>query len=205
MNEETEHIKKVTKLFLQFGIKSISMDDIAKELGLSKKKLYQIYTDKTELVEKTIISIKEIIKQIVLEYNSLELNAIEKEIFHRKKYLKTYLKIKPTFIYDLKKFYPSIYNDFMEFRKTQIIQSSHNMIIEGKKQGLYREDLNAEFISKLSVTLMCSITHPELNEISENDLMSKEFSDQFFIYHMNGICTPKGREIFNDLLKAELL
>ncbi|TLX72097.1 TetR/AcrR family transcriptional regulator [Labilibacter sediminis] len=205
MNSMHEQIEKVTNLFLQFGIKSISMDDIASELGISKKKLYQTYTDKTELVEKTITLIKLKIKEIVDEYSKLNMNAIEKEIYHRKKYLKTYLSIKPTFLFDLRKFYPSIFDDFISFKKLQTVKSCNNLIIEGKKQGLYREDLDPEFISKLSITLISSFIHPDLNEISENDLMSKAFSDQFFIYHMNGICTEKGRKIFNDLLKAELL
>lgn len=199
-----KHIEKITKLFFQFGIKSVSMDDIARELGLSKKKLYQIFTDKTEIIEKVIGAIKFKIENIEDECDTHQLNAIEKEIHHRKTYLKIYLKIKPTFVYDLRKFYPAIFNEFISFRKNQVIKSSYNLIIEGKEQGLYREDLNPDFISKLSVTLMCSILHPDLNEISERDLMSKEFSDQFFIYHMNGICTEKGRKFFNELISTEI-
>ncbi len=179
------------------------MDDIAKELSISKKKLYQIYKDKNELVEKTIQSIKKQMQIILEEYNNSPLNPIEKEIYYRRKYLKTYLTIKPTYVYDLKKFYPKIYNDMMQFKMNQISETTSKFVKEGIKQGLLRENLDEEFISKLSLTLNFALFHPEINFISDEDLTSKHFSDQFFIYHMNGICSEKGRKVFEQIFNNE--
>ncbi len=205
MKDLNEYIEKITPLFLQFGIKSVSMDDIAKKLGISKKTLYQLFKDKTDIVIKTIDNIKIQMQKIVDEFNNSKLNAIEKEVQQRKKHLKTYLKIKPTYVYDLKKFYPNIFKDFLKFKTDIIKETTYQFIKEGQDQGLFREDINPEFMTKLSVTLTFAVFHPEIDIFSESDLVSKEFSDQFFIYHMNGICSDKGRKLFNQLMKDELL
>ena len=205
MSEAEKHIEKITPLFLQYGIKSISMDDIAKELGVSKKTLYQVFSDKKEVVVKTIDYIKKHMDLIVEEFNSSNLNVIEKEIAQRKKHLKTYLKIKPTYVYDLKKFYPELFRDFVAYKTKLITETTHDFIKEGQVQGLFREDLDIEFMTKFSLTMTFAVFHPEIDIFTENDLISRRFSDQFFIYHMNGICSEKGRQLFNQLLKNELL
>ncbi|WP_430936593.1 TetR/AcrR family transcriptional regulator [Saccharicrinis sp. 156] len=205
MKEKDEYIEKITPLFLQYGIKSVSMDDIAKELGVSKKTLYQVFSDKKELVTKTIEHIKSDMENIIREYSKSNLNVIEKEARQRKKYMETYLKIKPTYVYDLKKFYPTVFHDFMEYKTQLISETTRNFVQEGQDQGLFRNDLDPEFMSKLTATLTFAVFHPEIDTFSESDLTSKRFSDQFFIYHMNGICSEKGRKLLNELLKDELL
>lgn len=181
------------------------MDDIAGKLGVSKKTLYQIYTDKTELVKKTMANIKASMQHIINDYNKSDLNVIEKEIEQRKKYLKTYRALKPGFIYDLKKFYPDLYNDFHAFKSDFIGLSTQKFISDGQKQGLLREDLDTEFISKLSITLFSAMFYPEIQAFTEDDLVSKKYSDQFFIYHMNGVCSEKGRRLFNELFNKKHL
>ena len=203
--KKKDYIEKITQLFLQYGIKSVSMDDIAKELGVSKKTLYQIYSDKTELVKKTINHILKEMDKIIEEFNSSSLNVIEKEVYQRKKYIETYLKIKPTYLFDLKKFYPEIFADFVKHKNKMITKTTRSFIKEGQQQGYIRQDLDAEFISKLSITLSFAVFHPELDTISETDLTSKTFSNQFFIYHMNGICSEKGRKLFNELIHKDTL
>ena len=205
MKETDPHIGKITPLFLQYGIKSVSMDDIAAELGISKKTLYHIYKDKTELVKKTLEEIKATMERIIDDYMQSDLNAIEKEIEQRKKYSETFRTLKPSFIYDLKKFYPNIFNDFRSFKSDFIYRTTQKFITEGLKQGLLREDIDSEFMSKLSITLFSAMFYPEIQAFTESDLSSKTYSDQFFIYHMNGICSEKGRHLFNELFKEKLL
>ncbi len=205
MKEMDPYIDKITPLFLQYGIKSVSMDDIATQLGISKKTLYQVYKDKTELVKKTMENIKGAMASITDDYNPSDLNVIEKEIEQRKKYIETYRELKPSFIYDLKKFYPNIFNDFRSFKSDFIRRSTEKFIREGQKQGLLREDIDVEFMCKLSIMLFSAMFYPEIEAFTESDLSSKKYSDQFFIYHMNGICSEKGRHLFNELFKEKLL
>ncbi len=205
MTDEDKYIEKITPIFLQYGIKSISMDDIAKELGISKKTLYQVFNDKAELVEKSINHIKLGMDKIIEEFNNSNFNVIEKEVRQRKKYVETYLKIKPTYIYDLKKFYPDIFQDFLAYKSKIISETTRKFIKEGQEQGLFRQDLDIDFMSKFSTTLTFAVFHPDIDTISEVELTSKKFSDQFFIYHMNGVCSDKGRKLFNELLKDKLL
>ncbi len=205
MKEMDPYIDKITPLFLQYGIKSVSMDDIATQLGISKKTLYQVYSDKTELVKKTMENIKGAMASIIDDYNQSDLNVIEKEIEQRKKYIETYRTLKPSFIYDLKKFYPNIFNDFRSYKSDFISRTTEKFIMEGQKQGLLREDIDVEFMCKLSIMLFSAMLNPEIEAFTESDLTSKNYSDQFFIYHMNGICSEKGRHLFNELFKEKLL
>lgn len=205
MKEMDPYIDKITPLFLQYGIKSVSMDDIATQLGISKKTLYQVYSDKTELVKKTMENIKGAMASIIDDYNQSDLNVIEKEIEQRKKYIETYRTLKPSFIYDLKKFYPNIFNDFRSYKSDFISRTTEKFIMEGQKQGLLREDIDVEFMCKLSILFFSAMLNPEIEAFTESDLTSKNYSDQFFIYHMNGICSEKGRHLFNELFKEKLL
>jgi len=198
-----DNIEKISNLFLQYGIKSVSMDDIANNLGKSKKTLYQEVQDKNELVKEVIDFIKSKMLDIVKEYEMSDFNAIEKEIYHRKKYLKHYMNIKPTFLYDLRKFYAHVFEEFMSFKKELIMKTTQKIIEDGKEQGLFRQDIDSFFMAKLSVGLTFAAFHPEVDAITEDDITNKHFSNQFFIYHMNGICSEKGRKLFYQLIEND--
>lgn len=200
MNENKKHIEKILTKFLEFGIKSISMDDIAAELAISKKKLYQLYKDKTDIVTQSIEALKGYMHCANKEFKDSTLNVIEREIEHQNRYIDTYLKIKPTFVYDLKKFYPDLYLSFGEFKRELLYTTTHKFIEEGIAQGLFREDIDPDYIAKHSVTLAFAYFHPDLNEINDQDLSSRHFYRQHFLYHMNGLCSDKGREVLNKLM-----
>ena len=200
-----EYIVKITELFLQYGIRSVSIQDIANKLGMSKKTVYQVFLDKEDIVKQSIEYIKLQMDKIVVEFNSSRLNVVEREIAMRKKYLNTYLKIKPTYVFDLKKFYPNIYDDFIAYKTKLISKTTKKFIDEGQKQGLLREGIDPEYMCKLSITLTFAIFHPDIDVFSDSDLTSENYSDQFFLYHMNGICSEKGRKLLNKLLDNDLL
>lgn len=205
MNENKKHIEKILSKFLEFGIKSISMDDIAAELGISKKKLYQVYKDKTDIVTQSIEALKGYMQSTTKEFNDSTLNVIEKEIEHQNRYIETYLKIKPTFIYDLKKFYPDLFLSFGLFKRELLFESTHKFIEDGIEQGLFREDIDPVYIAKHTITVTAAYFHPDINEISDQDLASRHFYKQYFLYHLNGLCSEKGRQVLNKLMQKSKL
>ena len=205
MENETDYIlENVTKLFKKFGIKSVSMDDIAGELGISKKTLYTHFNDKEELVKK-IIYLEFSKKKCLLEsFSNINNNAIE-EALEVYKMVNGYIKeITPTVEYDLKKYYPQIHKELSAFRTANIQLSVTSNLIKGVSEGLYRNDFDVEIIAKLHIARVDYMLSEEF--FTGNEKNSKKAFNELFIYHLRGICSEKGLKFLEeklDILKKQ--
>ena len=193
MNEELKNIlDKVLSLYQKYGIKSITMDDVARELAISKKTLYLYVTDKTDLVEKTLIHEME---KRACEYENINCcgkNAIEELIAVHKFVNKKIKELNPSTEYDLKKYYPELYHKFHGDRYQKIYDRIIENIRKGKKEGLYRQELNDEIIAKITAMRTEEITGKEIATVSE--FTSPHFFMEVIIYHIRGIANAKGIE-----------
>lgn len=193
--ENTEEIfEKVLELYKKYGIKSVTMDDVSRELGISKKTLYTLVSDKKELVDKVIKYEFDNVRHCFSEvYDKEGINAIEQlievNIFMRNQ-LKYY---SPSFDYDLKKYYPHLYQKISEKRQQEMYLSVLGNMKKGKAEGIYRQDLKEEIIAKLYVT---RIVHAHESEIiSIEDFIAPEAYREYFVYHIRGIANEKGIKI----------
>ncbi len=121
MNEELKNILlKVRELYMKYGIKSITMDDVATELGISKKTLYQYVTDKDDLVGKFIDNEILLRQEEICKCFKADFNAIE-ELFEITIFMNRFLKDQnPATDHDLKKYYPHHYNKMVKTRRERI-------------------------------------------------------------------------------------
>ncbi|OFX18954.1 MAG: hypothetical protein A2033_01355 [Bacteroidetes bacterium GWA2_31_9] len=200
MEKEAENIvEKVGSLYFKYGIKSITMDDVAKELGISKKTLYNYFTDKSELVSSVVDNI--------LNYHTNKsecifcknLNAIE-EVFEVNNFFTHMLKdYNHSMVYDLKKYYPDIFKRLHEKRREKMYNSVLNNLKKGKEEGLFRQEMNEEIISKLHVSRIEGIFDSNIFTVEE--FTSPEFVFEIFNYHIRGIVNEKGLEIVNNKIK----
>lgn len=185
-----EIIAETVLLFQRYGIKSMSMDELSRQLGISKKTLYQHFTDKNELVEKAIMHMMEQRDCAMQQINQQQLNAIEEmfEVFHLAgEIIRNY---NPTLDFDLQKFYPQVYRKVRDFHRKHIYESTLNNLEKGKKEGLYRLDMNVEIIAKLFVMGIETLMRSDI--ISQEELYSETFFKETFKYHLFGIISPKG-------------
>ena len=200
MNDELSIIlQRVHILYRKYGIRSVTMDDVSRELGISKKTLYQYVKDKDELVRKVIEF--EISTQHVYLHGSFNenLNAIEEltEIARCIGFmLKEYSAVTE---YDLKKYYPDLYVRIRELRRERMFKFIQDNLIKGKQEGLYRENLNVEFLSKLSVSHIDSMFESEIITLTE--FLEQRFFFEYFVYHLRGIVNEKGLQILEDQLQ----
>ena len=200
MNEELKNILvKVGCLYKKYGIKSITMDDVSRELGISKKTLYQYVQDKNELVAQVIDLGME--KQIVV-FNELfckGLNAID-ELFEVNKMVAQMIKQhNASEDYDLKKYYPDQYQKMHKIRREQIYNHILTNLKNGKKEGLYRVEMNEEIIAKVQ---LMRIENTFDNQIfNDDELLSQQAFLEIFIYHIRGIASEKGIKILEQKLK----
>jgi AcrR family transcriptional regulator len=196
-------LSKVYVLYLKFGIKSITLDDIAREIGISKKTIYSYFADKHDLVQQVFNYEKETRTDCATGVYPPGLNAIEQMWainMHISSLLKEY---NPGMNFDLKKHYPEIY----EKRRTSFYENTYRHQIEnlnkGISEGLYRLEINVEYIARLFVLRVSNIHDFPLLDASE--FFKPEFIQEVFIYHIRGIASKKGLEVLEKILKNKEL
>ncbi|MCF8227848.1 MAG: TetR/AcrR family transcriptional regulator [Bacteroidales bacterium] len=204
IQEKEQRIIRVTEeLYAKYGIKSITMEDVASSLGISKKTLYQFVSDKEELVEKVINShAREKLEEFAAIFDEKK-NAID-ELFDLIDFIKQMFKEhNPAREYDLLKYYPELYNALKIKKREHIFKAFRENIEKGKQQGLYRQDTDAELISKLHVFRVENIIDNDL--FDKEELTSPDFCLEIIIYHIRGIATSEGITYLEKKLKTNEL
>jgi AcrR family transcriptional regulator len=185
-------------LFLTYGFKSVTMDDIANNLGISKKTIYQHFDNKTKLVEATTLYMFDIISHGIDCICELEKNPIE-ELYDIKNFVMEHLKNeKSSPQYQLQKYYPKIFST-LKLKQFEIMQSCvTSNLRRGVQEGLYRENINIDFIARLYFNSMVALKDQDLfplTNFSMNMLM-----ENYLEYHLRGICTDKGMLSLNKII-----
>ncbi|KPL15178.1 MAG: hypothetical protein AMS26_08355 [Bacteroides sp. SM23_62] len=204
IKEFEDILKKVSALYRKYGIKSVTMDDVAHELGMSKKTLYQFVSDKTELVQMVVEHVRQCDFSAMKKKEGTELNAIE-EMIEVSQHVNSLMKDhSPTYEYDLKKYYPDIYRNLMSARRKLMYEAMIANIRKGKKEGLYRKELDEKIIAKLHLLRVENIQSSEI--FGEEEMHSQNFFREVFVYHIHGLATEKGLRVFRDNIgKLDLL
>jgi TetR/AcrR family transcriptional regulator, biofilm operon repressor len=180
-------IKKATDMFLKLGFKSVTMDDIACEMCISKKTIYKYFSNKEKLVEEGTEVIHQKIHNLMDEVIAKNYNAIEENFEMRKMFKEMFQSFDHSPAYQLKKHYPEIYEKMMA---NEIEDCNHiftQNVIKGIEQGLYRPETDSEIAAKFYYTLIFSINENTLLEREAYQLEGKALE-----YHTRAIATPKG-------------
>ncbi len=194
--EKKEILDKVCYLYKNYGIKSITMDDAARHLGISKKTLYQHFSDKTQLVKEAVLAeVSSRLDKLAI-LNRQQTNAIEDLLDYYKIQLNLILDYKPNFIYDLKKYYPDIYENYVKIKRENILKSTRQNLEKGKKEGLFRKELDVDIISRLLLMRIEGMIHSGI--FNTQELLSPKVFTELFYYHIYGIVSEKGREYFEN-------
>lgn len=184
---------------MKYGIKSITMDDVARELSISKKTLYQYVTDKDDLVGKFIENEIELRFEEIYKCFKIGFNAIE-ELFEISFFMNRMMKDQnPTTEYDLKKYYPHHYQKTVKARREGMYKYVLQNLKKGKEEGLYREDMDVEIIAKL---YMSRSENTHFNELFTNEeFTSIKLFIEILTYHIRGIATKKGIIVLEKKIK----
>jgi len=187
-------LEKVCKIYQRYGIKSVTMDDVAKTLCISKKTLYEHFSDKEDLVAQVMMMEHARWFEVLDVIGKKELNAVE-ELFEVYKVLKRMFRdYNPSMEYDLRKYYPDLSVKMREVRRKMIYDSGYRNLTKGKKEGLYRKDMNAKIIARLHLFKVENMVDSDMFSIGE--LTSFKVFHEIFVYHLNGILSPEGRLFF---------
>jgi TetR/AcrR family transcriptional regulator, cholesterol catabolism regulator len=191
MNEELKNILvKVRELYMKYGIKSITMDDVAIELSISKKTLYQYVTDKDDLVGKFVDFEIGIRQEEISNCFGSGFNAIE-ELFEISIFMNKMMRDQnPATEYDLKKYYPQHYQKTLKARRDGIYRYILVNLEKGVKEALYRKDMNRDIIARL---YLWRSEDSNLNDLfTVEEFTSIKLFVELLTYHIRGIATEKG-------------
>ncbi|MBR9860143.1 TetR/AcrR family transcriptional regulator [bacterium] len=192
-------IKKAESIFMRIGIKSVSMDDLARELGMSKKTIYQHFKDKRELVNTVFDNHLSNDKDVCNTCFEEATNAIE-QVLEMSKYVHKSLEgMNPAVMYDIQKYYPNCWQKFQNFTTEFIFKNIKQNIIQGRKEGLYRENFNIDIVASIYVCLVQNMVQPGF-AIGQN-IEIPNLQAEAIHYHLNSICTNKGTDYLNEHLK----
>lgn len=192
INKEKEQqiIGEAIKVFMTYGIKSVTMDDIARHMRMSKKTLYQYVSDKNDLVKKCLDHDCQITESTIKDILLKGLNAIEENFEISKHIVEDLKNIHPSIFYDLEKYYPEAWETMHELRHEFVAEVMEKNMIKGIKEGLYRKDLNVKVMTRLWVARLNIIFDPYIFPMNEFDLA--EVYRQMFIHHVRGIASVEG-------------
>jgi TetR/AcrR family transcriptional regulator, cholesterol catabolism regulator len=188
-------LKSSIELFTQYGFKSITMDDIARRSGISKKTLYQHFANKQEVVNETVTWYKHNTTENCECVLADAENAIEAMVRILAFFDKLYKQINPMAMFEMQRFYPDAYKKFRDLLMERDVVMVRENILQGIKEGLYREELNADLLAKYRIETSLMALQPTLMVNDRANLMSValELGEHF----MYGIMNQKGIELYN--------
>lgn len=191
-------LEKATEMFLTLGFKSVTMDDIAAELGISKKTIYQHYATKPDLVKNVTLHLFETISCGIDQICAVGKNPIE-ELFTIKNFVLEHLKNEAASpFYQLNKYYPKIYQTLKKKQFGKMSECVLDNLKRGINEGLFRKEINPEIIGRFYFAGMNSLKDEEL--FPKKDFNTIELQEQYLEYHLRGICTTKGLKIVEHLI-----
>lgn len=201
MDSKEKILRGAQEQFFKYGIKNITMDEIARHQGISKKTIYQFYKDKDELVHSLMMLTMEDDKCRIRAAHENSKNIIE-EVFKVMDEMRDMLdKINPIIFYELQKFYPETWKQFDDFKNCFILKMVETSLTKGQSEGYIRKDIDIKLLSKLRVELVDLgmkgdiFPHDQFN-IAEVQIALTEH----FLY---GVCTLKGHKLINKYKNIE--
>lgn len=184
---------KSHELFNRYGIRSVSMDDIAAQLGMSKKTLYQYYTDKDELVTAVF--------SVVMDDNRVQCNANKEkadnavhEVFMAFDMVQEmFANMNVSVLYDMEKYHPTCYKKYVEYKNGFMYGMIRSNIERGIKEEVYRDDIDVDIMTRYRIySIMLSFN----TQVFPNNRTNVVYIEQNLLEHfLNGLATPKGQKL----------
>ncbi len=195
MDTLTKILNASADLFRQYGFKTITMDDVARKAGVSKKTLYQHFANKNDVVNESVNWYKCRITEMCQNTMDDSENAIEAMVRVMGMYDQVHRQINPAAMLELERFYPEGFALFKESLLKQDVVAIRENIERGIEEGLYREDIDPEFMARYRMELSLMIFHPNflVNDRFEFHFVAQQIAEHF----LYGVMTAKGEKHYH--------
>ena len=204
MDEKLERILSESfRMFRKYGIKSISMDDIARELGMSKETIYQYVENKSDLVEKVLNFSMGQEGSMCLAGAVEKMNAIDILLEVSKNVSKQLQDLNPSNAFDLQKYYPVIYRDFILRKRDHVFEQVKQNFAQGISEGIYRNDLDIDLVARLYIQKLVDVHDPEF--LSSVNFSFEKVFQVMFDNHIRGIANAEGLKYYEQQIQKTTL
>lgn len=185
--------QKADELFRKFGIRSVTMDEIASQLGISKKTIYQYYADKDQLVDAVAVDEIKFSQDCCVKDMAVSANAID-EIFRVMEFVEIMFRnMNPSMLFDLEKYHPVGYKKFLEHKNRFLFDMIKRNLERGIKEGLYRPEINVEIMTRYRLESMMIALNTELFSASKFNLATLQ--QEIIEHFLYGLATLKGYKL----------
>ena len=185
--------EKAHDLFMQYGLRSVSMDDIAGNMGISKKTIYQYYVDKDELVAAVIDEELHRNQTICVRDQQASDNAVHEIFLAMEMVIELLSSMNPSLVYDMQKYHPAAFQKFKRHKNDFLYNVIRDNLERGIREGYYREDINLEIISRYRVESIMLPFNPDFQSGLKYSLV--QIQEAFLIHFLFGVASPKGYKL----------
>jgi len=193
---------RASELMMQFGIRTVTMDDISKDLGISKKTIYQYFKDKKELVN-TITSIHLNLEKGRFEGTAQDSENSVHELIMVSQCLRESMKdMKMSLMNELQKFYPESWQMYEDFKKGVMLETITGVILRGQKEGLFRSEVDPHLIAVMRIEQVQSFIMRNL--FPKENYSLYEVQMQLFDHFIHGLFTIEGHQLFNQYTTSKV-
>ncbi len=199
MEVKDKILNKADNLFRKFGIRGVTIDDICSECGISKKTIYQHYSDKRSIAKKAITFYYDTIYEEVQNIRKSSSNSIESFFSISKYFRSTMNDVTPLLLHDLKKFHPKLYKITNEYRENLFVKTIRKGISKGKKEGYIRKSINEDVISKFRIESIEIGLNQDVFPISKYDFRKVQI--ELFDLFIRGMVNTKGLKLYESIIK----
>jgi len=197
---ENRIMQTAREMFFRYGFRSVTMDDICRSMGISKKTFYRCYSEKNRLVEELVKNTTEGNLSDICRITSQSENAIHEYILMMKHMADFFLGMNPVIFYDMVKYYPEAYGVFKQYRDKQVFQVVEQNLERGIKEKLYRHDIPVRLLARLRIEEISMVFTPEI--FNRNEYSIAQIHTELMKHFLHGIVTLRGHEAINAYLNV---
>lgn len=187
--------EEAAKMFRTYGIRAITMDMLAANLGISKRTIYEVFSDKDELLKGVLKWMSEKQREMITEFFNESDNVIEAIFKMLDLMVDHFQKMSPAFQMDMKRYHKALTDNPEELHDLPYYSNNSEVLIRGIKEGVFRSDIDIEITNK------CMLEVARLSNDKDvflpDDFMNKDVIRNFFINYLRGISTQKGLDLIN--------
>jgi len=188
--KKLEILHNASMIFMRYGIKSVTMDDVARELGVSKKTIYLYFKDKNDLVTEIIKAKTQEDKSECVDVKSDSENAIAEMFAISKMVIAKISSMNPSVFYDLQKYHPKAWQLMNEHRWEFVYKSFLDNVNRGIEEGIYRNDINPEIVARMNVSMADMIFNGTTFPLEQ--FKYDTVFEEIFRFQIHGMANEKG-------------
>ena len=194
-------IENSMDMFFHRGCKSVTMDEIASENGISKRTLYEQFSDKSTLLEECLVFLENKMRYCTQKAIEESENVMEMVRFFHDNQSDMMVNLRLNFFFELKKFYPEIYKKtygrFVEFHREKTVE----FLARGQKEGFFLKDINKELVAKIIIEVSNAIENYDI--FPTKDIPRKDMFRESIVFYFRGISTTKGIQLIDGYINKE--